>query len=224
MKRPDLIVFAKQPLAGQVKTRLAQVCGAERAAEIAADLIRQTVALAAETWPGEVYLCGAPHALHPLFAHLADNLHVHLAAQGEGDLGERMLRALRLGIGRRGAAAVMGCDVPHCDAGTLEDAYETLARGGNVIGPAMDGGYYFIGLQQAESALFTGMDWGGNRVLNETQARARAAGVKFRMLAMLRDIDTWEDLICVARCCPALQPLAAACSPGIFPLNQRDSS
>ncbi len=219
MKRPDLILFAKQPLAGQVKTRLAQVCGAERAAEIAAVLIRETVALAADNWPGEVYLCGAPDARHPLFEHLAADLHVHLAAQGEGDLGERMFGSLRRGIERCGAAAVMGCDVPRCDAGTLEDAYETLARGGSVIGPAMDGGFYFIGLQRAEPALFSGVDWGGNLVLNETQARARAAGIEFHTLASLRDIDTWEDLICVARYYPVLQPMVVRRSPQIFPLN-----
>ena len=89
--------------------------------------------------------------------------------------------------------------------------------------PAEDYRAYFSFVAQ-EPVLFTGMDWGGSRVLNETRARARAAGVEFRMLAMLRDIDTWEDLVCVARRCPALQPLVAACSPGISPLNQRDLS
>ncbi|MHB8427868.1 MAG: TIGR04282 family arsenosugar biosynthesis glycosyltransferase [Acidiferrobacterales bacterium] len=207
MKRPDLILFAKQPRVGEAKTRLAQVCGPQRAAVIAADLIRQTVALAADSWPGEVYLCGAPDARHPLFAQLAAELHLHLAVQGEGSLGERMLRSLRLGIERAGAAAVMGCDVPHCSAVILEDAYETLARGGNVIGPALDGGYYFIGLQRADPALFAGLEWGGNRVLDDTQVRARAARVEFHVLPALRDIDTWEDLVCAARRCPALQSL-----------------
>lgn len=220
MKRPDLFLFAKRPIAGQVKTRLAQVCGAGRAAEIAAVLIRETAALAVANWPGEVYLCAAPDARHPLFEQLAADLHVHLAVQGEGDLGARMFASLRRGIGRRGAAAVMGCDVPHCDAGILEDAYETLARGGSVIGPAMDGGFYFIGLQRAEPALFSGMDWGGNLVLSETQARARAAGIEFHRLASLRDIDTWEDLVCVARHYPVLQPMVVGCSPEIFPVNQ----
>ncbi len=207
MKKPDLILFAKQPLAGEVKTRLAQVCGAERAAAIAADLIRQTVALAADSWPGEIFLCGAPDTRHPLFEYLAAELHLHLVVQGEGDLGERMLRSLGLGIERRGAAAVMGCDVPHCSPVILEDAFETLARGGSVIGPAMDGGYYFIGLQRADPALFAGLEWGGTRVLDDTQARARAVGVQFHVLPALRDIDTWEDLVWAARCCPALQPL-----------------
>ncbi|MDA8363896.1 MAG: TIGR04282 family arsenosugar biosynthesis glycosyltransferase [Gammaproteobacteria bacterium] len=217
MKRPDLFIMAKQPVAGQVKTRLAQTCGAERAAEIAAALIRATLALVTENWPGEVYLCGAPDAGHPLFERLAAELHVHLASQGRGDLGERMHRLLRQGIERRGAAAVMGCDVPQCCASTLEVAYETLARGGGVIGPAMDGGYYFIGLQRAEPALFAGIDWGGDRVYAETRERARRAGIGFEVLAPLRDIDTWDDLVGVARDHPSLQPLVTGYPPATFP-------
>ena len=224
MKKPDMILFAKQPLAGQVKTRLAQVCGAERAAEIAGVLIRRTVALVADSWPGEVYLYGAPDARHPLFEQLAAELHVHLASQGAGDLGARMLRSMCQGIERRGAAAIMGCDVPQCSATALEDAYETLARGGNVIGPSRDGGYYFIGLQRPEPALFTGMDWGSDGVLNQTQARARAAGIEFHTLPPLCDIDTWDDLVSAARLDPSLRSLVTRSAHVVFPLNPESRS
>ncbi len=206
MKRPDLILFAKQPRLGEAKTRLAQACGAERAAEIATVLIRESVVLAASSWPGEVYLCCAPDTDHPLFAALAAELHVSLVDQGGGDLGERMLRSLRAGISRSGVAAIMGCDVPHCLAFTLEQAYEALARGRNVLGSTLDGGYYFIGLQQVESSIFTGMEWGGDQVLAQTIMRAGEAGIRFEMLAQLRDIDTWEDLVSVAQQFPPLQP------------------
>lgn len=209
MKRPDLIVMAKQPRPGQVKTRLAAVCGAERAAEIAAVLIRETVILAAGNWPGDVYLCGAPDADHPLFQALAAEFHVRLVAQGGGDLGDRMARWLREGITRRGAAAVMGCDVPHCEPHTVEQAYEALARGRNVLGPATDGGYYFLGMQQIAPVLFTGIEWGGNQVLDQTCMRAREAGIEFESLATLRDVDTWDDLVSVACHYAPLQPFTS---------------
>jgi len=222
MKRPDLILFSKQPRPGQVKTRLAQVCGAERAAEIAAVLIRETVILAVNSWPGDVYLCGAPDADHPLFQELAAEFHVRLVAQGEGDLGDRMFRSLHAGIAHRGAAAVMGCDVPHCSANTVESAYEILADGGNVLGAAMDGGYYFIGLQQIVPSLFTDIDWGGDQVLDHTRARARHAGIEFDMLPALRDIDTWDDLVGVAQHYPPLQSFVPQFPRAAFRINKSD--
>ncbi len=208
MKRPDLFLMAKQPQPGLAKTRLAQVCGAQGAAEIAAALIRETVSLAASYWPGEVFLSVAPDAGHPLFQALAAEFSIHLVGQGEGDLGARMLRLLGEGIARRGAAAVMGCDVPHCKWSTIEQAYEALARGRNAIGPTLDGGYYFLGLQQATSSLFEGIEWGGNQVLRQTRALALQAGIEFETLETLRDVDTWEDLLSVALHYPPLQPFA----------------
>jgi len=199
MKHPDLLLFAKAPLAGAVKTRLQPQCTPEQAAQIAEFMIRETAAHAVSFWPGDVYLYCAPARTHPLFEELAASLHLRLADQGEGDLGARMARALAAGIARRGAAAVMGCDVPHCSWSVLEQAFETLARGGEVIGPSVDGGYYLLGLQHVEPELFRDFPWGGPRVALLTRARADGAGHNLEELATLRDIDDWEDLVAVAR-------------------------
>ena len=134
-----------------------------------------------------------------MFHELTREFPVILATQAEGDLGTKMLSALRQGIDRSGSAAVMGCDVPHCGWETLDQANDWLARGDNVLGPTEDGGYYFIGLQQARAELFEGIEWGGDRVLAATLARAGRLGIEFEMLPTQRDIDTAADLWLVAQ-------------------------
>ena len=198
MNQPDLILFAKQPLPGQVKTRLQPEYSPEEAAAIAADFIRRTVELAVSNWPGEVFLYAWPDANHPLFQALAREFHIQLAVQAAGDLGAKMQSALQTHIARRGCAAILGCDVPHADWVMIDQANEWLARGHNVLGPASDGGYYFIGLQQPTPELFTDIEWSSNKVLTTTLLRAGTLGIEFEMLTELRDIDTSEDLRIVA--------------------------
>jgi rSAM/selenodomain-associated transferase 1 len=193
-RQPELIIFAKQPLAGQVKTRLQPEYTPQEAAEIAALLVRATVELAVANWPGEIYLYGAPDAGHPLFEELAREFQLQLAPQGAGDLGARMRAALREGLAHRRAAAILGCDVPQCSWVALDQANHWLAQGRNVLGPTEDGGYYFIGLGAPHAGLFEGIDWGTDRVLAQTLERAKLLGVEFEWLPRLRDIDTADDL------------------------------
>ena len=193
-RQPELIIFAKQPLAGQVKTRLLPDYTPQEAADIAAFLVRATVELAVSSWPGETYLYGAPDAGHPLFENLAREFDLKLASQSEGDLGARMLAALRAGAARHHATAILGCDVPHCSWDILDQANDWLARGRNVLGPTEDGGYYFIGLNAPHAGLFQGIDWGTGQVLTQTLERAKQLDVEFEWLPRLRDVDTADDL------------------------------
>lgn len=204
LRQPELIIFAKQPLAGQVKTRLLPDYTPQEAADIAALLVRATVALAVANWPGEIYLYGAPDAGHPLFEELARDFDLQLAPQDTGDLGARMQAALREGLARRRAAAILGCDVPHCPGDVLDLANHWLAQGRNVLGPTEDGGYYFIGLNAPHAELFQNIDWGTDRVLAQTLERAKSLGVEFEWLPRLRDIDTAADL---RRAAHAYEPL-----------------
>ncbi len=194
MSQPELIIFAKKPVPGEVKTRLLPEYSSEQAAEIASFLIRATVELAASAWPGRISLYAWPDFNHPLFHDLERDFHVTLATQAQGDLGAKMLSALRAGIGRAGSAAIFGCDVPHGGWEIIDQANDWLARGRNVLGPTEDGGYYFIGLQEARSELFDEMPWGSNRVLEITLARAEKLDMEFDLLKTLRDIDTAHDL------------------------------
>lgn len=208
MSKPALFVFAKVPVAGAAKTRLLSEYTAVQAAEIASVLIQETLTLAAANWDGPIYLAATPTTTHPLFAALAARHAVALRAQRGADLGARMYDALEYGIARYGAAAVMGCDVPHCPGPTLHDACGRLARGRAVLGPSADGGYYLIGLGTPCAELFTDITWGGSDVCATTMARARTRGIEFDMLPPLRDIDTPEDLRAAAQAFPPLRRFA----------------
>lgn len=199
MSQPELIIFARQPVPGQVKTRLQPDYSPEQAAEIAAFMIRATVELAVSAWPGPISLYASPDPEHPLLRRLGEEFGIRLVSQTGADLGAKMLHALREGIARAGCAAIMGCDVPHCGWEAIDQANDWLARGRNVLGPAEDGGYYFIGLQEARPELFEDMAWGGHDVLAATLSRAASLDMEFEMLPLLRDVDTAADLWLVAQ-------------------------
>lgn len=198
MPRPALFVFAKAPIAGQVKTRLQPAYTATQAAEIAAVLIRETVALAVAHWDGPIYLSTTPDTAHPLFAELTSRYAISLRMQHGPDLGACMHEAIEYGVAHHGAAAILGCDVPQCPGETLARAYRWLNEGGNVFGPAHDGGYYFVGLTQPYPELFTDIRWGGADVWATTRERAGTIGLAYELLPMLRDVDTADDLRSVA--------------------------
>jgi len=199
MRQPELFLFASRPIAGLVKTRLQPEYSAERAAEIAAYMIRATVELAVSAWPGDITLQVWPGTDHPLFHELEREFNIRLAPQTGGDLGARMLGALREGVERHGSAAVMICDVPHCTWNVLDQANDWLARGKNILGPTEDGGYYLIGMQKAVPELFENMPWGSHQLLSMTLARAEAIGIEFELMTKLRDIATPRDLWLVAQ-------------------------
>lgn len=194
MSQPRLLIFAKQPIPGQIKTRLQPDYSTEKSAEIAAFMIRATVELAISSWPGDVMLYASPDIEHPLFRQLARDFRLSLAPQAEGDLGAKMLSAIREGIAMGARTAIMGCDVPQCGWDVIDQANDWLARGKNVIGPTEDGGYYFIGLQQACPDLFGDIPWSSNQVLPMTLARSNKLGIEFELLTKLRDVDTANDL------------------------------
>ncbi|NOZ09556.1 MAG: glycosyltransferase [Gammaproteobacteria bacterium] len=195
---PDLLLFAKRPIAGQVKTRLQPECSPQQAAHIASYLMRATCELAVEYWPGDVYLYTWPNSNHPLFRELANQFPVTLAVQSDGDLGAKMNAALEEGIGRSGGAVIMGCDVPHCPGETLVRASKYLCAGQEILGPSNDGGYYLIGLRKNSRFLFADMDWGSSEIATKTLYRAKQEDRHLNLLPRLRDIDTWEDLVLVA--------------------------
>ena len=122
--------------------------------------------------------------------------------QGGGDLGARMLGALRhlLEDRRYEAALLVGSDIPLLSADRLIEATETLqASGGVVLGPADDGGYYMIGMTQAHVALFEQIAWATETVLTDTLRAAERSGVEARLVRGAYDVDTIEDLRRVER-------------------------
>ncbi len=189
-----LYLMAKAPVAGAVKTRMRSNLTGIQSAALARQMLEQSTATACNHWCGEVVLCVTPNADHPLFVRLTRRHALATTIQRGADLGARMMQVLKCGIQYAGCAAVMGCDVPYCAGTILCDAHAMLVRGENIIGASEDGGFYFMGLQHADDALFDGIQWGQSTVFEQVCVRARSLGIQFSELPRLRDIDRYEDV------------------------------
>lgn len=196
MKGLAVIVFAKAPVAGQAKTRLAAALGAAGAAALAERMLVHAVAQAAAAGADTLELCVTPDgAAHRAFAELG-RVHPELTCtgQGEGDLGERMARALDRALGSHRAALLMGTDAPALDAAALRQAAAALGAHDAVFVPALDGGYALVGLARPAPALFSAMAWSTPQVMQHTRERAARAGLCIAELAAVADIDVPQDL------------------------------
>ncbi len=190
-----LIVFAKAPVAGTVKTRLIPALGAEGAAALAARLLEHTLAAGMAAGFDQVELCVAPDSSHPAFGALAAAHGLALTVQGEGDLGARMDRALTRVLRDHRHAVLIGTDAPALDSARLRDAARALHDADAVFVPALDGGYALIGLRRAQPALLQGIAWGTALVMAQTRERARTAGLTWAERDPVPDIDEPADLI-----------------------------
>ena len=188
------IVLAKAPLPGQVKTRLIPALGPEGAAALAAAMLVRTASTALEAALGPVELCAAPSRHLPVWKELRLPPDLEWSEQGEGDLGERMARAARRGLGAGGPVLLIGTDCPGLGANQLRAAAEALQERDGVLGPTWDGGYALLGMGRFEPSLFSAMAWSTPAVLAQTRLRLAAAGWSWRELPTLADIDTPGDL------------------------------
>jgi rSAM/selenodomain-associated transferase 1 len=181
-------VFARAPVLGRIKTRLALTVGAEAALQIHSELLERTLCVVTNVdgVDVELWLDGAGQ----LAAH-----GVPIHAQGEGDLGQRML-AVIADVNRRGRSAIIvGSDCPVLDAGYVEAARDALMQGCDaVLGPVEDGGYILIGMSRPIPELMVDMTWSTPTVYAETLARASALGLNVVSLRTLWDIDNAADL------------------------------
>jgi rSAM/selenodomain-associated transferase 1 len=187
-----IAVLAKAPIPGFAKTRLIPTLGAARAARLQARLIERAVDAACAADTGPVTVWTTPDETHATFQLLRTRHNVALARQPDGDLGARMLAAIKA-AGR--PALVIGADCPALMPAHLRMAAEAL-RGGSdaVVCPAEDGGYVMIGLRQPLAALFAGMDWGTDGVLAETRRRMKYHKLAWQEPVTLWDVDVPEDL------------------------------
>ena len=192
-----LIVFAKAPVAGQAKTRLIPALGAEGAANLAEKLLLHTLQQAGELSVDHLELCVSPDASHPAFgqAQSAAPGRLHLTLQGDGDLGQRMHRAITRGLTLHRQVLLMGTDAPGLTTVVLKMAQQALTHHDAVFVPAFDGGYALVGLTRPAPALFLGMTWSTSQVMAQTRERARKAGLQWAELAPVADIDVSDDLI-----------------------------
>ena len=197
-----LIVFTRYPEPGTTKTRLIPCLGAMGAAELqrqmTARVLAQARALRAmRNLDLEVRYDGGNDRL--MQAWLGEG--GGYVAQGDGDIGQRMARALHDAMHQGAVSAVLiGSDIPGITTALLASGFEELGDGTVVLGPATDGGYYLIGMTAsamavASKAIFADMPWGTSVVLEETCRRLERVGFSYTLLDPLSDVDRPEDLI-----------------------------
>lgn len=192
-----VLLVTKPAVAGRVKTRLTGALTAGQAAELHAAFLGDLVER----------LSGATFALIPVWAVEADEPIPEMPPGGrrqvEGDLGERLRHSFTEHFLTRGNeedtgfAVAIGSDLPQLEPQRIDRAFAALVSGADVVlGPAVDGGYYLIGLR-AEALrvpLFEEMAWSTDAVLAQTLARCRAAGLEAALLPEEEDIDTADAL------------------------------
>jgi uncharacterized protein len=188
-----ILIFAKAPVPGQVKTRLIPAIGAEAAAILASQMLQRTALAALDSEVGSVELCMDPPSGHPHWMGQVP-LDVIPTPQGEGDLGERLARAAQRVLAAGDRVILIGTDCPELDRDRLVAAADSLERHDAAIHPTQDGGYALLGLGRFDPSLFEGIAWSTDQVAAQTIARIAALGWSLHIGETLRDIDVPADL------------------------------
>jgi uncharacterized protein len=186
-----LIVFVRAPRAGAVKTRLAREIGATAACDAYHKLVRAVLNRINSI--GNVQLRYSPDDAESEVQPWLRRSWT-LSPQGSGDLGERLTRAFAESFadGAR-RVVIIGSDCPWLSDAEIEQAWNELETHDLVLGPARDGGYWLVGLREPKPAVFDGISWSTETVLEQTLERARGQSLRFLLLRELRDVDTLED-------------------------------
>lgn len=194
--RRALVIYARAPVAGSVKTRLQPVFTAVEALALyeamLADLVERV--LGAGIAGTTVFLAWSEPCEPP--ATLAGLINkVRLEGQQGDDLGERMARTLKEKLQSGFTQVVMiGADAPNLPIDYLRLAFEHLTAAEIVLGPAADGGYYLLGARRLHPILFQKMPWGTDKVLSITRQRVKSSKIPHAELPPWYDVDTPDDV------------------------------
>ena len=196
-----LVIFAKAPIPGQVKTRLCPPLTPDEAATLHGTFVldaleRSRGAVKQFRVSVDRFVACSPSTDHAFFKVLEARHGVHLLPQIGDDLGARMSHAFQhaFTLGYR-YALLTGTDLPLLPGSSYADAIKLLADHDVVLGPALDGGYYLIGLKRLVPDLFADIPWSTNTVLSLTVKKAEALGLRTGLLPVCRDVDRLEDLL-----------------------------
>ncbi|MDE3043004.1 MAG: TIGR04282 family arsenosugar biosynthesis glycosyltransferase [Nitrospirota bacterium] len=198
--RAALVIFAKAPTPGEVKTRLCPPLTPDEAATLhgsfVLDMLERTkLAVARLQLPFHRYLACAPSSALVFFKIMEERQGVRLLDQVGEDLGQRMHHTfVELFAKGYKQVIIVGTDVPTLPLSVYQEALALLGRSDVVLGPALDGGYYLIGLTQPAEKLFTGVPWSTDQVIAVTQQQAKALCLSVGLTTAWRDVDTIPDL------------------------------
>lgn len=190
-----LIVFQKNAVLGKVKSRLAATIGEKKALEIYLSLLLHTYRQIEKLENTDISIFYSDFVEENSFGHFKPDFEeVQLGV----DLGERMSNAF-LSLFQKGykKVIIIGTDCPEIKTADIKDSFQALEKKEVCIGPAMDGGYYLLGMCQFYGALFQNMPWSSSEVSKRTLEILNRDQISYELMKMLRDIDTEEDLIAI---------------------------
>lgn len=196
MRRMTVIVFAREPIPGQTKTRLIPAIGRDNAAALADAFNRDALAKAKKLAPAELVIAGsAPGGAKRsrYFKTLAGELGAWVFDQGTGHLGARMAAAMRP-FTNAGGALLMGTDTPSLPVKLLIKSADLFEKNPLVIAPTLDGGYYLVATRGILPDIFKPMSWGSSDVFAKTLVRLRDAGEPYCVGPWWYDVDRPIDL------------------------------
>ncbi len=189
MDRIPVCVFAKPPIPGRVKTRLARVLGKSGAARLAA-------AMLCDVWSVVESVAGAIPVLAAAepgaFAIGVPNERVWL--QAAGDLGWRIESILRRGLTTASAVIALGADSPLLTRTHIDEAIEFLGAGHAVLGPTDDGGFYLLGVCDCPHGMLADVPWSSEETCEQTRLRLQTYGMSVATVKSSFDIDTIAEL------------------------------
>jgi len=197
--REALVVMAKAPRVGEVKTRLIGSLTAEETTQLHIAFLSDTFVLMEEVMEERdevsLVLCYMPEGEEEAFEEVEREGSMMFAQRGD-DLGERLRNCFAdLFTMRFESVVVIGADSPTLPGELIYDAFDSLENENDVIlGPATDGGYYLIGMRRLHPRLFEAVPWGTSEVMAVTEARAGEAGVNLIVMPEWYDVDTPAEL------------------------------
>lgn len=198
-KTEALIIFLKYPEPGHVKTRLAASIGTINAAKVYQKMAERVIT-GLEDDASElrtVIFFDPPEAADKVRKWLQPfKTNLLLMPQTAGGLGQKMADAFNRTFAIRDTQkiVIIGTDCPAVDVAIIRDAYNALEHYSAVIGPALDGGYYLLGLNTEIPWLFEDIPWSTPQVLAQTLRQLEMHQMSYRLLPELQDIDTGDDL------------------------------
>jgi rSAM/selenodomain-associated transferase 1 len=184
-----LIIFIKNPEKGKVKTRLAATVGHDKALQIYLELLRHTRELAAQTATSRFLY----YSQHLNEQDGWPEAFFQKRLQSGENLGQKMAHAFREVLQNHSKAVIIGSDCASLSKDIIQEAFELLDKYDFVMGPAMDGGYYLLGMREFHPEVFENIAWSTDEVGSETLLRIDQLGKTYSLLPLLSDIDYEED-------------------------------
>ena len=188
-----LVVFARDPVIGQVKTRLNPFLDLQTTCELYTCFLSDSLATVSAVESVDCFVGIYPSSVSGYFEQLDTSLAISTFIQEGKDLGERMKSTFSAKFAEGyEQVVIIGADSPSLPLAYIRQAFG--CKQDVVLGPSVDGGYYLIGMR-GEINLFDGITWGGDTVLEVTRRKLESNGASFELLPVWYDVDRSDDLI-----------------------------